>query len=447
MALEIKNIKPDSNFYKIGIRSNDTILKINNKKIHDILDFYFYAQDTQQLTIAYQRNINKKIYKIKTSIESADFKKIEFVPFKIKTCSNNCIFCFIKQQPTGLRKTLYLKDEDYRMSFLYGNYITMTDLSEYDLNRIARLRLSPIYISVHSLNKKIRKYIFGRNLKYDIIKQLNFLSEHNIYFHCQIVATPGVNDANDLANTISGLSKYFPNLKSIAVVPVGLTKLANKNILKPDKIWAENTINLITDFQKKFQKKFNTNLVWLADEFYYLANKKVPHIEHYENLYQYENGVGIASSYLIEYFLEEKKYFKRKSKFSSENKKKITKNSAISNKKNIGIITGEINKFFFKKIEPRLQKIFPRLNINFIYVKNIFFGGMVNVTGLLTGRDILAELNRVKIKYDYLIIPEIIFEKNFFETLDNNKKLLYKFQLCKCKSFKNLFLKLSKFDN
>ncbi|MGM0607450.1 MAG: DUF512 domain-containing protein [Candidatus Muiribacteriota bacterium] len=314
----------------------------------------------------------------------------------IKQCENNCIFCFIDQMPPGMRKTLYVKDDDFRHSYLYGNYITLTNCTEKELEYIADNNLSPLYISVHALNPDIRKKIMNNENAGKIQKNLSFLTSEEISLNIQIVLIPGLNDGEILKETLRGLYKFTPYIDSVGIVPVGLTRF-RKNLEKissVDSKKALEVLNLVTKFQKKAFKEYGVKWVYPADEFFLLAEKKIPGDSFYNKYEQIENGIGITRKFL--------------NSFHRASKRKVLD----FNRKGY-LITSVSGKKIFDTLIKKYN-----LNIELIVVKNKFFGESITVTGLLTARDILFNISKKALKDYPVLVPDIIF--NFEEyTLDN----------------------------
>ncbi len=291
---------------------------------------------------------------------------IDFKPFRIMTCRNNCIFCFVKQLPRGLRKTLYVRDEDYRMSFLYGNYITLCNLSKEDRKRIVEQRLSPLYISVHSTNRAVRNKLLGNAKGPDILKELKFLTDNKVRLNVQIVLCPDYNDGKELHNTISNLYRFYPYVLSVAVVPVGLTIHRKQNIRPVMKEDAENAIQIIESFQKRFMKKHGNPIVYAADELYLKAERTFPPLREYGELHQIENGVGMVPLFI-----------------SQARKLKISR--TLPRKRKFITFTGVSFYPFLKKFADRLAEK-ENLHVDVCPVENHFFGSSITVGGLLTGQ-------------------------------------------------------------
>ena len=393
---EIENVLSDSPAALAGIAPGDVIVSINGHRINDAIDFMFHRNEGE-LNVVIKRK-DKRISCKLALIEGQD-AGIVMKPFKIRTCTNRCIFCFVNQLPRGLRKSLYVKDEDYRMSFLYGNYITLTNLTSQDKRRIAQQRLSPLYLSIHSTNRAVRNTILGNARAQDVMKEIAFFKEHRIRMHCQIVLTPGVNDGKELERTIRDLYKYYPYVSSIAVVPVGLTahrKTAPK--LRPvEKEDALLAIALIDSFQKRFMKKHGDSIVYGADELYIKAGLEFKPLREYGDLPQIENGVGMAPLFL-----------------SQSKRIKIPQGKG---KKRFLTFTGTSFYPYLSRFAEKLTKV--GFDVDVIAVENTFFGKSVTVAGLLTGRDVMKALSDSVKKDDVVLVPDVVMKDGDKVFLDN----------------------------
>lgn len=378
----VETVRQGSPADRAGIMPGDTILMVNRKKINDLIDFLFYT-DTPEVTISLKRSY--EIMKVKTIRNEGEDIGIEFRSFRIKTCKNNCIFCFVDQLPRGLRKSLYIKDEDYRMSFLYGNYITLSNLTPVDKKRIVEQRLSPLYISVHSTNSEVRSKLLGNNNIPDIMTELRWLTKHKIRIHTQIILCPGHNDGDNLRKTIQDLHKFYPYISSIAVVPVGLTRHKKRPLQPVGKEEAVDTLKLLSDFQKRFLKRHGDAFVYGADELYILAEKKFPPLKHYGEFPQLENGIG-----MVPYFI-------------SGIKKTSLPKTLVGQR--VLTITGVS---FYPFLKGFIEHLKEKIQLNLIPIENKFFGNSVTVTGLLTGRDIIRDISDKCSDYDLLLLPDII---------------------------------------
>jgi putative radical SAM enzyme (TIGR03279 family) len=392
-GVRIECIKPQSSAQRAGLKEGDIILSINRHSIKDILDLMYYS-DENVLKVTVLRENKKNTYIIEKYYEPLG---IEVEPFRIKRCRNKCLFCFVEQLPKGLRKSLYVKDEDYRASFLYGNYITLTNLKNEDYNRIKKLFLSPLYISVHATDTEVRNQLLGNYEAPPILIELKKLAKNKIRMHTQIVLCPGINDGDVLEKTILDLYKFYPYVSSIAVVPVGLTKY-HKNNLKPvTKSKAEEVINLVEAFQKRFKKKHGIAIVYLADEFYIKAQKNFPQSSIYDDFPQIENGVGMVPLFIKE-------------------AKKINI-PQFKIKKRLVAFTGESFFPYLKQFIEKLQK--KDIPIDLIPIKNNLFGESVTVTGLLAGEDIIKGLASNVEKDDIVLIPDVIMKDTDNRFLDD----------------------------
>ncbi|MFZ3122831.1 MAG: DUF512 domain-containing protein [Thermodesulfovibrionales bacterium] len=401
-GVEIEAIMPGSVAETEGLLPGDLLLSINGRRLNDGIDFMFYRNEPE-LNIGAVRKGKKMSLKVMPK-ETGDIG-ITLKPFKIKRCINNCIFCFVSQLPKGLRKSLYIKDEDYRMSFLYGNYVTLTNLSAQDKKRIAQQRLSPLYISVHSTNKVIRNTLLGNPKAGDVLKELKFLKENKIRMHVQIVLCPGYNDERELQRTIRDLYGFYPYVSSIAVVPVGITMHRRQAIKPVEKEDAVRAIGIIDSFQKRFRKKHGVSVVYGADELYIKGGVNFPALSEYGELPQIENGVGMVQL------------------FMSQSKRISRQLSAISHQQKKKFLTFAGTSFY-----PYLKKITDRLlekegiNINVIPVENTFFGRAITVTGLLTGRDVIRALSDKTDGCECLFVPDTVMREGENVLLDDTSK-------------------------
>ncbi|MEO5357162.1 MAG: DUF512 domain-containing protein [Nitrospirae bacterium YQR-1] len=374
------------------IRVSDEIMSVNGHKITDGIDLAFYSQDDKLEIILKRRN---KIMSKNIEIENGTPLGIEIEPFKIRTCKNNCRFCFVSQMPKGFRKTLYVKDEDFRLSFLYGNYITLSNLTEYDKARIVEQRLSPLYISVHTTNSELRAKLMGNPALSDINREIQFFVKNKIKLHAQVVLCPGINDSDELDRTLNDLRKHYPFVLSIAVVPVGLTAFHRKKISPVTKEDAEKALRIITSHQKKCIKKHGEPIIYASDELYIKCGEKFPPLEHYGDLPQIENGVGMVPA-----FIHKASRFRT---IKSPSKRKFITYTGVS-------FYPYLNEFALK-----LRKK-TGIDLQVIPVENQVFGKTITVCGLLTGRDILrCMIDHIK-GDETLLIPDVSLRsgKNVF---------------------------------
>jgi putative radical SAM enzyme (TIGR03279 family) len=386
-GLQIDSVQQGSLAEKAGLLPGDFLLSVNAHRLTDPIDFIYYSTD-EDLHIEFKRGSRKMNLRIKKE-EGAVFG-MEFGPFRVMTCKNNCIFCFVKQLPPGLRKTLYVKDEDYRMSFLYGNYITLSNLSREEKKRIIEQRLSPLFISVHSTNRAVRNRLLGNPKAPDIMKELQFLSDNKIRFNVQIVLCPGQNDGKELRQTLSDLYRFYPYLLSVAVVPVGLTMHRKQQLSPVERVDALEALKIIESFQKRYMKRHGNPVIYGADELYLKAEKNFPPLREYGELHQIENGVGMVPLFLNQ-------------------AKKLRIPETLQRRKKYLTFTGVSFYPFLKRFIERLSEK-ERLRIEILPVENKFFGTSVTVTGLLTGRDVIrTALDRTD-GHEILLVPDVVLD-------------------------------------
>jgi putative radical SAM enzyme (TIGR03279 family) len=386
--MKIKSIRNRSIASFHPIFPDDELLEINNHPINDVIDYKFYSSEAI-LTLKL-KDKKEKIKTVKLRKGPDQDLGLEFYEIKYRSCKNNCIFCFVHQLPKGMRKSLYFKDEDYRLSFLHGNFITLTNTSDEDINRIIRQRLSPIYISVHTTDENLRKQILSNQKIPEIMPILKKLAEGGIEMHTQIVLCPGVNDGIHLKKSVQELSSLYPQVKSLALVPVGLTRhRQNLPRIKPvDKGYSLNIINLVDRWQKLFRKRFKTGFVYASDEFFTKACLDIPNKKYYDDFDQIENGVGMMRKFLDQFQIKQKLLPK-----------------SLKGNLSITLVTGVSAFRLIKKIVENRLNIIPGLKIKIMTVKNDFFGPTVTVTGLLTGVDMLNTLKKQKEMGDLILLP------------------------------------------
>ncbi len=377
----------------LGIGKGDRIVSINGTAVDDVIDYRFLVAEERVRIKLYTRDGRTRIISVQKDAD--DSLGITFAPFPVKRCRNRCIFCFVDQMPPGCRKSLYIKDDDYRASFLYGNYITLGALTESDWQRIFRQRLSPLYLSVHTTDPTLRRSMLGNSRAPDIMDGMKRMASHGIRMHTQVVLCPGVNDGDHLQRTLDDLASLFPAVASIAVVPVGLTSFReNLFVLRPFKLReARAVIKQVTEYGAALKRKFGSRVVYASDEFYIKARIPVPGPHFYEDFPQIENGVGMVTDFL-------------KSAASTRLPARITP-------RKVTLVTGVSFGKILKQATAGFRRI-PGLTLNQITVKNNFFGPSVTVAGLLTGRDIAAALAGRKLG-DLVVISS--------EALNENKSL------------------------
>lgn len=402
MSAPIIGIVPGSIADEMAIEVGDILLCINGQEIQDIIDYQFYSHD-DYIELELQKT-DGELWLLEINKDWDEELGLLFndVIFdKMKTCQNRCLFCFVDQLPRGMRKTLYIKDDDYRYSFLYGNFITLTNLKEEDWRKIIDMHLSPLYVSVHCMEPELRVQILGSKRAASIRQDLKRLLDAGIEIHTQIVLCPGINDGEILKQSIEELSSYYPSVQSVGIVPVGLTghrlKLPQLQTITPEQ--SLKYIEMINDYQVEYRKRFQKGFVYLADEFFIKAKVDFPAAEYYDDYCQIENGIGLARIFLDE-FLELEKSLPEQ----------------IKNRE-VFIITGVSAMMVLNPVVNRLNLI-KGLTVHLLPVENHYFGGNVSVTGLLTGKDILQVMEN-KYQGQRVIIPEVIFKEGDDILLDN----------------------------
>jgi len=382
------------------LKPGDVLRKINGIKINDVLDYTYYSYESHLLLEFVSPEGKVKLIRL-CKPEGADpgIGYESFLMDKERSCANKCIFCFIDQLPGGMRESLYYKDDDVRLSFLQGNYVTLTNLSRDDIKRIIRLRISPVNVSVHTLDPRLRSFMLGREQLRDRtggIKAFKALAKAGITLNCQIVCCPGINDGWELSKTIEDLLELGPGIKSVSIVPVGLTKhrhgLAD---IKPfDKKLALQTVKQVEHYGKKCIKTRGSRVFYCADELYMLAELDLPENEFYEDYPQLENGVGMMRLFITEF------------------EKALEKNSlsfdTVSNSGEpvmYSIVTGTLAYKYLTNILKKLTGIYDTISVKVYAIRNDFFGESVTVSGLVTGCDIIAQLKDKELG-SKLLIPQ-----------------------------------------
>tara|TARA_Y100000310_G_scaffold111721_1_gene110134 strand:- start:743 stop:2029 length:1287 start_codon:yes stop_codon:yes gene_type:complete len=371
--MKIIKVFPDSLGETIGIQPGDRLLKINGKRVQDEIDYQFRMTE-EVLTLDFE--ISGRMEKIEIEKEYDDDLGVEFEEMKIRSCANDCVFCFVDQNPPEMRKGMYFRDGDYRMSYLHGHYITMTNMGQNELNRVVEQRLSPLYISVHVTDIQQRQKLFLYKKDDGLLEKLEYLTNNGIELHTQIVLMPDLNDGEFLNKTLEDLYHYYPSVKSCTIVPVGLTghRKGLMEIKSADKKYAENLLNGITRMRDKFSGK-KSPFVLYSDEWFILAEQPFPPLSDYGELDLAENGVGQVRQFLT-LFEEESANFPR----------------ALAFETNITLATGTlVYETFQKEVIPILNQI-DNLTVTLLPIINKFYGESVTVTGLLTGTDIITQL-------------------------------------------------------
>ena len=376
---------------KNGIQPGDRILKVNRKLIRDFLDFQFHAGSEDQVSLEVLK-ANGSLVDLDVAVGEGEIWGLDFEYFAPRQCANDCIFCFCNQNPVGSRESLFFKDEDTRLSFLHGNYTTMSSISKTELDRIVEQRLSPQYVSVHATDPEVRRFLLGRKRPDDILTKMRYLGSHGIELHAQIVLCPTINDEDVLKRTADDLAALHPALTSVAVVPVVFTQLHNyKHMMTPvSDLYAADLIKQVRPWQREFKKRLGSTFLFLADEFYLRAGAPLPGPAHYGDYPQIEDGVGMVRRFMND----------ARRMISAE---RGAGQAPAAGSLNGVVVTGEL---FYPILAAFVEQLNEKLGtkLRAVSVPNRFFGEEVTVAGLLAGGDILAA--RDKLSGEFLIVPE-----------------------------------------
>lgn len=393
---KISKVWPGSIAHEMGLEAGDKLISIDNRKLVDVLDYLDWIQSEHLELLIEKADGEEWILDIEKDIDEdlgMDFE-VPLMDHK-RSCGNKCIFCFVDQLPPEARDSLHFKDDDFRLSFLMGNYITLTNLSKKDLDRIHEKRISPLYISVHTTDPDLRNFMMGNKRAGELIEILEGFRKHSIDIHCQIVLCRDVNDGDNLDRTLKDLWAFKDIVKSIALVPVGLTghREGLSSLKAYDRESSLEIIDRANRWQAFFKDKLASRLVFAADEFYVMADKKLPSLEEYEDFPQIENGVG-----LLKKFSESFYHALDKQVETLDSKRKIT------------LITGtSAHKFLDGLLDDYRQK--SNQDIQLIAIKNLFFGGKVSVAGLITASDIIEGLKGVDLG-EKVLIPRVMLRQD-----------------------------------
>lgn len=373
----ITAVEPGSIAEECGLEPGDRIARINGNEIEDIFDYQYYIQeDFLEVQVLTKDDEECTLEIEKEEDEDLGIEFESSLMDEYHSCCNKCVFCFIDQMPPGMRETLYFKDDDSRLSFLQGNYITLTNMKDKDIDRIIRYHLAPINISVHTTNPELRCQMLHNRFAGDVLQKIKRLSDADIPMNSQIVLCKGINDGEELDRTIRELGEFLPYMESLSVVPVGLTKFRD-NLPKLDPFTKEDALKVleqIQGWQKHFKEKYNTSFVHASDEWFILAENDFPPEEYYEGYGQLENGVGMMRLLITEV----------------ENR--LAELEGDSRERKVSIATAKLAYPTIVKLAQEVQDKYPNIQIQVYCITNHFFGEKITVTGLLTGQDIIAQL-------------------------------------------------------
>jgi putative radical SAM enzyme (TIGR03279 family) len=397
-ALLVSDVEVGSAASRAGVRIGDLLREINGKPVLDILDYRFHSADAWlRLTIERDGQLLSPLLR-KDEADDAGLSFEFDLGDKVHTCKNKCVFCFIHQQPKKMRKSLYLMDDDFRLSFMHGNYVTLTNLSDAEWSRILDQRLSPLYVSVHATDPELRATLLGRVAPSPILPQIRELADNRIDTHAQIVLCPGLNDGKHLENTLDELAEEHRSVTgkragvpSVAIVPVGMTRFRERlpRLQHVERDYARDVIAQVTRRSRAFEPRLGTRFAWLADEWYSIAGRKYPARSHYEDFPQLEDGIGT-----VRLFRDDARSVSRKLPPKSETPISAT------------LITAEMPAPTIQRYADRLNRV-EGVDVDVSVVKNDFFGGDIHIAGLLTAQDILSHIERFVDRRRVVYIPQI----------------------------------------
>ena len=391
MAVVIDSVEPRSKAWWHGIKAGDKLLKINQNSINDVLDYRFYITDERLILLLETKGGRQRTVKIRN--RQGGEIGLSFATYlmdKQRRCANNCIFCFIDQLPKGLRESLYFKDDDSRLSFFFGNYITLTNLKQEDIDRIIKMHISPINISVHTTNPELRVQMMGNKRAGKVLEYIKQLADAGIELHTQLVLCPGFNDGDELDRTLRDLGALYPSLKSIACVPVGISchRDGLAQLTDYTKEQALDVISRIEVYNNEFLCYNKSNIAYASDEFFIKAGLKMPDATRYGDFDQLEDGVGLWTM-LRDEFYEASKDFS----FNSQGRR-------------VTLATGVAAYPLIKELAQKAESVCQNLTANVIEVENRLFGNKINVAGLICGDDFYDALKDLDLG-DELLIPAV----------------------------------------
>ncbi len=403
MSVLVSGVLKKSIADKKGIKPGDVLVSVNSHEINDVLDYRFYIKE-EKLTLALVSNGKaKKVHLRKDEDDDLGLEFDSYLMDRQHRCTNRCIFCFVDQMPPGMRETLYFKDDDSRMSFLFGSYVTLTNLTEHDVSRLIEMHISPVNVSVHTMNPELRVKMMKNKHAGECLSILKRLADAGIKLNTQLVLCPGINDGKELEYSLSELEKLLPSIQSIAAVPVGLTKFRENlpalRTYTPQE--ARETIEIVDSFGERCLEKYGVRLAFCADEFYLTAGMPIPGEEYYEDYPQLENGVGLWRN-----LLEEFSFALTESSFEKDTERHVS------------IATGVAAYPLLVRLCGLVSEKYPLVKADVFQIKNDFFGHSVTVAGLVTGKDLISQL-KDKPHAETLIIPSVMLRSEGDVFLDD----------------------------
>ena len=404
MSTKIQSVDAGSPVERAGVHAGETLLEINGHRVVDVLDYKFYGYDPRlTLTLRAENRTTRTVRLRKREGEDMGLNFETYLMDCARSCANKCIFCFVDQLPKGMRDTLYFKDDDARLSFLMGNYITLTNLSDREAQRIIDLHISPINVSVHATDPALRSMLLGFPNGGRGLELMRRFAENGITMNCQIVSCPGINDGPALRKSMEDLVGMYPGVNSVSIVPVGLTR--HRGGLYPLEPYQADTAAAVVDMVEAYgadcKERFGTTVFWCSDEFYLKAEREIPEPECYEDFQQFENGVGMLSLFKSE-------FYELLPQITDREKRKRT----------LSLVTGAAAFGLISEIASEIMKKFPNITINTYCIRNDFFGEMITVSGLLTGTDIINQLKGRELG-EYIILPDSLLRNGETVLLDD----------------------------
>ncbi|MCE5220405.1 MAG: DUF512 domain-containing protein [Clostridium sp.] len=391
---------------EVGIEVNDVLLSINDNKINDIIDYKFLSAD-EEIILEVEKT-DGEIWEIEIEKEYGEDLGIEFgggIMDKAKSCSNKCIFCFIDQLPNGMRESLYFKDDDSRLSFLQGNFVTLTNMKDEDIDRIIQYHISPINVSVHTTNPELRVQMLNNRFAGNVFERMKRLADSGITMNAQIVSVPGINNADELERTIADLYTLYPQVSDVAVVPIGITKFRQglKQVNAYTKEQSIEELERVKKLQDVYMKEIGKPFVRLSDEFYLVADKQIPNQEFYDDYHQIEDGIGMVRCF-------------RHSIDSTLDDLDLKMQGSFS------IVTGELAYNELLEASSKIKERNSNIQLDVYKIKNNYFGETITIAGLLTGIDIIDQMKGI-INSKYLILSNNMFRKGY-ELTDSTEQIM-----------------------
>lgn len=384
--MKVRAVSPSSPLFG-QVRRGYDLVAVNDEPVRDVIDFTFMATAERVKLRFLDHDNHPREFELGAFLPGA--LGLAFAEDPVRTCKCKCIFCFVHQQPKGLRRTLYVRDEDYRLSFLSGNYLTLSNLTDADYDRIITQRLSPLYVSVHSTDDNLRRRMLRNQTLPPVLSTMSRLIRGGIALHAQVVVCPGWNDGENLRKTIADMAELSPGVQTLAIVPVGLTRYRERltHLRRPDRDEARDTLDIVHEFQVSLQARLGTRFVWAADEYYLLADERLPLHGAYEDFAQFENGVGALRHTLTRF----------------NTRRRILKK--VQSSKRVLMLTGTAAAPILQAEVVDWARGEANLELKLTAVANRFWGEMVTVSGLLTGRDLLDVALAKKRSFDTLVLP------------------------------------------